>query len=209
MAAFASANTARANHARFPAVQNHVNPQPMARIRILGASGSGTSTLGSALASRLGVPYADSDSFYWLATDPPYTTPRPPEDRQALLVRNLPADGDWVFSGAATRWAAILEPYCDLVVFLRTDPAVRMARLRQREAARHGARIQLGGDMVAINAEFIAWAEAYDTAGSLHRGLIAHEAWLADQPAPVLRLDSQLPVEDLVAAVLDKLWSLG
>ena len=63
--------------------------------------------------------------------------------------------------------------------------------------------------MVAINAEFIAWAEAYDTAGSLHRGLIAHEAWLADQPAPVLRLDSQLPVEDLVAAVLDKLWSLG
>src|ERR1700709_1861102 len=128
MAAFASANTARANHARFPAAQNHANPQPMARIRILGASGSGTSTLGSALASRLGGPDADSDSFYWLATVPPYTTPRPPEDRQALLVRNLPADGDWAFSGAATRWAAILEPECDLLVFLRTDPAVRMAR---------------------------------------------------------------------------------
>src|ERR1700743_2346674 len=98
----------------------------MSRIHILGASGSGTSTLGAALAQRLGVAHADSDSFYWLPTDPPYTTPRPPEDRQALLDRRLPPGGDWVFSGAATKWAASLEPWFDLVVFLRLDPAVRM-----------------------------------------------------------------------------------
>ncbi len=175
----------------------------MVRIHILGASGSGTSTLGSALARRLGVPHADSDSFYWLPTDPPYTTQRPAEDRQALLERRLPVAGHWVFSGAATKWAAPLEPFYDLVVFLRLDPAIRMARLRKREADRWGARILPGGDMAAINAAFIAWAEAYDTAGSLRRGLVTHEAWLADQPAPVLRLDSGVPVGDLVAAVLD------
>jgi hypothetical protein len=89
------------------------------------------------------------------------------------------------------------------VVFLRLDPAIRMARLRQREAVRWGTRILPGGDMAAINAAFLAWAEAYDTAGSLRRGLVTHEAWLADQPAPVLRLDSGAPVGDLVAAVLD------
>jgi adenylate kinase family enzyme len=180
----------------------------MARIHILGASGSGTSTLGRALARRLGVPYTDSDSLYWLATDPPYTSPRPTPQRQALLMRKLPVGGAWVFSGAATRWAAPLEPHYDLVVFLRLDPAIRMARLRRREAARYGARIRPGGDMAAINAEFIAWAEAYDTAGSLQRGLVTHETWLADQVAPVLRLDSQAPVDNLVAAVLDRLWSL-
>jgi adenylate kinase family enzyme len=174
----------------------------MPRIHILGASGSGTSTLGSALGRRLGVPRADSDSLYWLPTDPPYTTLRPTEERQALLLRTLPIGGNWVFSGAATKWAALLEPYYDVVVFLRLDPTVRMARLRQREATRFGARILPGGDMATINAAFIAWAEAYDTAGSLRRGLVTHEAWLADQPAPVLRLDSFLPVEELMAVVL-------
>ena len=177
----------------------------MPRIHILGASGSGTSTLGSELARRLGVPHADSDSLYWLPTDPPYATPRLPEERQALLLRTLPAHGDWVFSGAATKWAAALEPHYDLVVFLRLDPEVRMARLRRREAARFGARILSGGDMAAANAAFIAWAESYDTAGSLRRGLITHEAWLADQMAPVLRLDSEVPVPHLVASVLARL----
>ncbi len=180
----------------------------MARVHILGASGSGTSTLGSALARRLGVPHADSDTFFWRPTDPPYTTPRPAEERQALLARKLPVTAHWVFSGAATKWAAPLEPYYDLVVFLQLDPATRMGRLRRREAMRWGARIQPGGDMANINAAFIAWAEAYDTAGSLRRGLVTHEAWLADQPAPVLRLDSIAPVSDMVAAVVDRLGPL-
>jgi adenylate kinase family enzyme len=199
--------TTDATPSRFPLGQNRATPPSMPRIHILGASGSGTSTLGAALARRLGVPHADSDSLYWLPTNPPFTTPRPAEGRQALLLRTLPVDGHWVFSGAATKWAAPLEPYYDLVVFLRLDPAVRMARLRRREAARYGARILPGGTMAAINAAFIAWAEAYDTAGSLRRGLVTHEAWLIDQPAPVLRLDSLAPVEALVAAVLSRLES--
>jgi adenylate kinase family enzyme len=174
----------------------------MPRIHILGASGSGTSTLGSALARRLGVPHTDADSLYWMPTDPPYTTPRPAAERQALLLRRLPVDGGWVFSGAATKWAAPLEPHYDLVVFLRLDPAMRMARLRRREAARFGTRILPGGDMAAISASFFAWAEAYDTAGSSQRGLVTHEAWLADQPAPVLRLDTAAPADDLVGAVV-------
>lgn len=178
----------------------------MPRIHILGASGSGTSTLGAALARRLGVPHTDADSLYWLPTDPPYRTPRPPAERQELLLRTLPITGDWVFSGAATKWAAPLEPYYDLVVFLRLDPVVRMARLRRREATRFGVRILPGGDMADTNAAFIAWAEAYDTAGtSLGRGLMTHEAWLADQPAPVLRLDTEAPVLDLAAMVLHRL----
>jgi adenylate kinase family enzyme len=180
----------------------------MSRIHILGASGSGTSTLGAALAWCLGVPHTDADSLYWLPTDPPFTTPRPPQERQALLSRKLPVSEPWVFSGAATRWTASLEPYCHLVVFLHLDPAVRMARLRQREAARYGARISPNGDMAAINAAFIAWADAYDNAGSLRNGRQTHEAWLADQPAPVLRLDSEAPIGHLVEATLAMLGSL-
>ena len=190
---------------RFAIDRNRANSRNMPRVHILGASGSGTSTLGAALARRLGVVHTDADSLYWLPTNPPYTTPRSPEARQALLLRTLPVTGHWVFSGAATKWAAPLEPHYELVVFLRLDPAVRMARLRRREAARFGTRIQAGGDMAATNTAFIAWAEAYDTAGSLRRGLATHEAWLADQPAPILRLDSIASVDDLVTAVMSKL----
>jgi Shikimate kinase len=41
------------------------------RIHILGASGSGTTTLGRALAERLQYPHFDTDDSFWVPTDPP------------------------------------------------------------------------------------------------------------------------------------------
>jgi hypothetical protein len=95
-----------------------------------------------------------------------------------------------------------------LIVFLRLEPAVRLERLRQREVTRWGPRIMPGGDMEASSAEFIQWAAAYDTAGTEQRSLVAHEAWLATQTAPVLRLASSASVRSLTAAVLSELHSL-
>lgn len=177
----------------------------MPRIHVLGASGSGSTTLGEALARRLGVPHADSDQFFWMPTDPPFTTRRSRSERLALLTRALPVDGDWVFSGSAIGWATHLEPAYDLIVFLRLDPAVRMERLRRREMARYGARIEPGGDMAAASAAFLRWAEAYETAGLTQRSLVVHEAWLSGQTADVARLDSAMGVEALVGAVLARL----
>lgn len=179
----------------------------MARLHILGASGSGTTTLGAALANRLGHPHVDADSLFWLATDPPFTTKRPREERQAMLLRLLPVAGQWVFSGSAPEWAKPVEPFYDLVVFLWLDPAVRMERLRRRQAVQYGRRIEAGGDMADHDVEFMKWAEAYDIAGPEQRSLFVHEAWLATLKAPVLRLDSAAPLDDLVFAVLSRLDS--
>jgi len=137
-----------------------------------------------------------------MPTDPPFTTRRPADDRHALLLKLLPVTSRWVFSGSALKWAASLEPFYDLIVFLRIDPAARMERLRRRKAARYGARIDAGGDMADASAAVLLWAGAYDSAGPEQRNLIAHEQWLASQTAPVLRLDSAAPVQDFVAAVL-------
>jgi adenylate kinase family enzyme len=176
----------------------------MPRIHVLGASGSGSTTLGQALAGRLGIPHVDADRLFWLPTDPPFASRRPRGERLALLTRQLPADADWVFSGSAISWATVLEPVYDLVVFLRLDPEIRMRRLRQREAARYGARIEPGGDMAEASAAFLRWAEAYDTSGPAQRSLAAHEAWLMGQTAEVLRLDSEAAVEALMTAVLER-----
>ena len=116
----------------------------------------------------------------------------------AALVRSR----SWVVSGALTSWGNPLVPLLDLVVFLSLDPALRMARLRAREAERWGARIQAGGDMAMGHRAFMAWAEAYDTAGLEQRSRALHDAWLADLPCPVLRLDSAAPVPTLTEAAL-------
>ena len=176
----------------------------MARIHVLGASGSGTTTLGAALAAKLGCSHEDTDTWFWLPTDPPFTTRRPVAARLALLLPRL-AGATWVLSGSALKWGTPLERLFELVVFLRLAPALRMARLCQREAERHGARIAPGGDMAVASQAFLDWAESYDTAGPEHRSLAAHEQWLAARTCPILRLDSAAPVEDLVAAMLGHL----
>lgn len=181
----------------------------MARIHIVGASGSGTSTLGVALAERLGHPHVDADSLFWLPTEPPFTTRRPRDERQALLAQLLPIKDQWVFSGSALGWATLLEPFYDLVVFLQLDPSVRMDRLRRRQVARYGARIEREGDMAVANLDFLKWAAAYDSAGPEQRSLIGHEAWMASQTAPILRLDSSASVQCLVATVLSELGGIG
>ena len=172
------------------------------RIHIAGASGSGTSTLGAALAARLGVPWHDTDSYYWLATEPAYVTPRPMPERLDRLSRALDDEVGWVLSGSLDGWGDPLVPRIGTEIFLRLPPDQRMARLRAREAARFGARIAPGGDMHAGSREFLAWAEAYETAGMDQRSLVRHEAWLAALPCPVLRLDAGQPAPAVLAAAL-------
>ena len=185
-----------------------VYSRQMARILITGAAGSGTTTLGRALAAMLGCPHEDTDTYYWVPTDPPYTTIRAPEERIALLLPKLEAERGWVLSGSPIEWGAALESLYELIVFLRLDHDLRMARLRRREEADYGRRIAPGGDMARINAEFLEWASSYDEAGPERRSLAQHERWLATQRCPVLRLDSAAPVDALLsaglAAILEK-----
>lgn len=174
----------------------------MVRIHIMGASGSGTTSLGRALAKKLGIRHLDTDDIYWMPTDPPFATPRALDERVAMLVERAPADAGWVLSGSALKWAMVVEPFYDLIVFLRLDPAIRMSRIARREMERYGDRIAPGGDMADRSRAFLEWAESYDTAGPERRSLSAHEAWLSSQDAPVLRLDSVRPVDDLLDQVL-------
>ena len=59
--------------------------------------------------------------------------------------------------------------------------------------------------MAHTHAAFLKWAAAYDTAGVELRSSAAHEAWLAQQTAPVLRLDAAQPVGDLATIVASAL----
>lgn len=174
----------------------------MVRVHVMGASGAGATSLGIELATTLDVPHLDSDDFYWMPTDPPYTTPRELAARVALLERQARPEHGWVLTGSALKWGMSIEPLYQLIVFLTLDPGIRMERIRKRETERYGSRIMAGGDMAKKSGEFLEWAASYDSAGPERRSLASHEAWLATQTAPILRLDSINPVTELAAAVL-------
>ena len=78
-------------------------------IHITGGSGSGTTSLGRAIATRHGHRHLDTDDIFWEQTDPPYTTIRPQEERLRLLDEALVPDsaapgGRWVLTGAVGTW---------------------------------------------------------------------------------------------------------
>jgi len=114
------------------------------RIHILGASGSGTTTLGRALAARLQCPHFDTDDYFWLPTDPPFTHQRERTERQQLLMNDVTAHDSWVVSGSLCGWGDGAMPLFELVVFLWIPHDRRMARLHRREHERFGQRILPG-----------------------------------------------------------------
>ena len=108
------------------------------RINIFGAAGTGTSTIGRALATSLGIPHVEADDCFWLPTDPPFQQMRPPAERQAMLDATLDPQAPWVLSGSIAGWGDPIVPMLDLAVFLWVPPAIRLARLLARERERHG-----------------------------------------------------------------------
>ena len=109
------------------------------RVHLMGASGSGVTTLGRALAGRLALPHHDTDDYFWLPTAPPYQTTRPAADRLRLMREMFLPRPDWVLSGTVTGWGDEFVPFFDLVVFVTTPRELRLQRLRGREAAHFGA----------------------------------------------------------------------
>lgn len=173
------------------------------KIYVLGASCSGVSTLGARLAKHLNVPHLDVDDFYWLPTDPPFTTKRPPDERVHLIQREQCKAEGWVLTGSFMGWGDALIQDVDLIVFLQTPTLIRLERLDVREAERHGARIQPGGDMYEAHMAFRDWAFRYDDPLYSGRNIAQHERWLSEQTAPVLRLRGEEPMEPLVQSVLN------
>ncbi|HEY4920742.1 MAG TPA: AAA family ATPase [Xanthobacteraceae bacterium] len=172
------------------------------RIHITGASGAGVTTLGRALAEVLALPHHDTDDYLWLPTAPPYRELRAVADRLRLMGEMFLPRADWVLSGGLDGWGDALIPLFDLVVFLRVPNAVRIARLRDREARHFGAdAIGPDGWRHAETEDFIEWASHYEDGTREGRNLARHEAWLVALPCPVLRLDGTRPTRDLVGEV--------
>lgn len=175
---------------------------PPLRIHLFGAPGSGISTLGRALAARLGCPLFDTDDYVWFTDDAlPFRRKRNPDHRRQLLSRDLDAAGDsWVLSGSLCGWGDVFIPRFNFAVYCWLPAEQRLARIRERETARYGAeRIAEGGDLHLVFGKFLDWAEGYDEQPYDNwRGRARELDWLAQLPCTGTQLTTDQPPAMLV-----------
>lgn len=170
-------------------------------VHIFGPSGSGTTSLGRQMALEWGFRQLDSDDFYWLPTDPPFTAKRPPEQRLQLMRQAVSQKGDFVVSGSLCGWGDGLIPLFTLAVRLEAPAELRLQRLRLREGRRFGPRIAPGGDMAQHHEEFLRWAAQYDQGGPDMRSKALHDLWQTRLQCPLLTLDGAAPPAENLARI--------
>jgi hypothetical protein len=161
-------------------------------ILVTGASGSGTSTLSSALAAELEIAHFEADDYFWLPTTPPFTNKRDRSERLSSIVGDLREKQSGIVAGSVIDWGPELENAFDLIVFLYVDTELRLERLKRREIKRFGS----------VNPAFLEWASQYDEGPPEGRSLVKHRAWLEARSCPVVELHGNLSVGERVAAVM-------
>ena len=179
------------------------------KLHLFGAAGAGVTTLGRALSATLGWPYFDTDDYFWLPAKPDFTQRRPPAERNAQLAADLAGQLHSIVGGSLGGWGDEWFGAFDLAVFLWLPPALRLARLHEREQHRYGAAITTDPAQASRTAAFLTWSAGYDD-GSCGgtRTLANHERWLGAFACPVLELRGDLPVAARVTAVVAFLRTL-
>ena len=178
-------------------------------IHIFGPSGSGTTTLGEIICRELGYTLMDTDDYFWMPTDPKFTTKRPVQDRIRMMMQVMEQSKNVVISGSLTDWGDVLIPSFTLAIRIEMEQCLRLERIRQREHRKFGSRIEPGGDMYEIHRSFMDWAKRYDTGGPEIRSRRKHDQWQSLLCCPVLLLDGAESLDDNYQKVLKYMKQKG
>ena len=107
------------------------------KLLLIGASGSGTTTLGKALSEVTSFPHLDVDDYYWKPTNSPYQIKLELGERIQNLLTDFEKHENAIVSGSLISWGTYWQTAFDLVVFVTLDKEIRMQRLQQREVERY------------------------------------------------------------------------
>ena len=172
------------------------------KVHILGASGSGVTTLGRALSEATGKSYVDADDYYW---EHKFTVKRPAPERNANIKATLEARQEWILGGSIVSWGKEVFPPFDLIVFLWIPGDIRMKRLQERERERYGPTFETDPERKKLHEAFMDWARGYDVPGATIRSLTVHLGWLKEQTCPVIRIQGDTSIEERLQLCLKAL----
>ncbi|MBO4886658.1 MAG: AAA family ATPase [Clostridia bacterium] len=171
-------------------------------ILVMGLNGCGKSTVGKALAEKIGWRFMDAEDFYFPPGQPvPYAVSRTRAEALGLLREAVKRHPRFVYASVSGPRDDEIEARCALAVVLRAPKDVRLRRIEERETARFGDRAREGGDLYERQQAFRAFVSARTEADV--------EAHAARLNCPVLRLDATRPVEENVERVVSALRGMG
>ncbi len=173
------------------------------KICVLGAAGSGTSTISSSIAKRYGWRKFESDYFAWEQTDPPFVRQRPDKESISLLLTEITKYDDLIVAGNVAKWGDVFFDKFDLVIFLYAPTDVRLERLKHREHELYGDRVSEGGDMYQRFIEFLGYAERYDEGDENFRSLLLHNKFLSKVTCPVMRVNT----DDVLQNIMENIFA--
>ena len=169
----------------------------------MGPSGSGTTTLGQALSSKLSIFHEDSDRLFWENTDPPFTTRREIHNLHRLFY-TLMNKRSFILSGDVLNWGLPKEDLLHQfshVIYLYVPWEIREKRIREREFQRFGDRIKKNGDMHQTHEDFISWASKYESVGQVGRNQLSQKNFInhfLQINKNVLRVESPYPINQVI-----------
>jgi shikimate kinase len=163
-------------------------------IILLGANGSGKSSLGRELARVLNFAHFDVEDYWFYESDIPYTAIRPQKERNEMLLSDMKKQGSFVVSGDISGWDDEFLTMFDFAVFLTAPIEIRMKRIEDREYARWGDRVRECGDMYESQKKFREFAATRDV------GLLEHRAFRYS--CPILRVDGTRTRNEIINEIL-------
>ena len=165
----------------------------MARgIQVCGLNGCGKSTLGRALAQKIGFHFIDNEELFFTrnAADEPYQNPRSRAEVEKLLMEEVRRHGDFLFAAVKGDYGSAILPLYRYAVLIEVPKEIRLRRVRDRSFQKFGGRMKPGGDLYESEEVFFQTAAA--------RPEDYAESWARTLPCPVVVVDGTRPVEENV-----------
>lgn len=165
-------------------------------IQICGLNGCGKSTIGKALAQRIGFHFIDNEYLYFSgrAENEPYANPRTQTEVERLLMDEVSAHPDFVFSAVKGDYGKDIARMYDYVVVIEVPEKIRLRRVRNRSFRKFGSRMLPGGDLYDREEEFFRMVES--------RKDQYIENWLQKVNCPIIRIDGTKPVDENVENII-------
>ena len=165
-------------------------------ILICGLNGAGKSTVGKALADRMGYEFIDSEDLYFPKADLKYmySDSRSKEEAVHILEEKIKENHNFVFAAVKGDYGENLIRALDFIVLIDVPKEIRSQRVRDRSFQKFGERISQGGDLFEKEQN---WFNVVDSRPEDYVLL-----WLETVECPVMRVDGTMPVEENVNYLL-------
>ena len=168
-------------------------------IQICGLNGCGKSTLGRALAEKIGFHFIDNENLYFSRTntDEPYMNPKSRTDVERLLMDEVSKHPDFVFSAVKGDYGKDIIPMYNYVVVIEVPREIRLQRVRNRSFQKFGNRMLIGGDLHDQEEAFFQMVES--------RRDDYIEDWLQTVKCPIIRVDGTKPIDENVKHIIHEI----